>query len=56
MCSWDSGMHFVARLLVNLGFGRIGFWYPVALGSGNSRENGRIFFWTLTVCVEVVLL
>jgi hypothetical protein len=46
---WD----FVAPLLVKLGFCRIRFWYPVALGSGISRENRRIFFWNLTgvVCV-----
>jgi hypothetical protein len=40
--------YFVAPLLVNLGFCRIRFWYPVASGSGISRESSRIYFWNLT--------
>jgi len=44
----------VARLLVNLGFCRIRFWYAVASGSGISRETSRIFFWNLTQ-VQVLL-
>jgi hypothetical protein len=41
----------VAQLLVNLGFCRIRFWYPVAPGSGISRETSRIHFWNLTTSV-----
>ena len=39
----------VARLLVNLGFCRMRFWYPVAPGSGISRETSRISFCSLTL-------
>jgi hypothetical protein len=39
----------VARLLVNLGFCRIRFWYLVAPGSGISRETSRNYFSNLTV-------
>lgn len=48
-----SRADFVARLLVDLGFCRIRFWYPVALGSGISRETGRIYFWNLITTLTV---
>jgi hypothetical protein len=38
----------VAPLLVKSGFCRIRFWYPVAPGSGISKENSRNYFWNLT--------
>jgi hypothetical protein len=41
-------LNLVARLLVNLGFCRIRFWYSVASGSGICRETSRIHFWNLT--------
>jgi hypothetical protein len=48
LCWLGAKQDFVARLLVKSGFGRIRFWYPVALGSGISRETSRIYFWNLT--------
>ena len=51
-------MDLVASLLVNLGFCRIRFWYPVASGSGISRKTCRIYFLNLTrtapVCAATV--
>ena len=44
----------VASLLVNLEFCRIRFWYPVAPGSGISREACRNHFWNLTTMEEEV--
>ena len=51
---WHLGrrVDLVARLLVNLGFCRIRFWYPVSSGSGISRETSRIYLWNLTVEVS----
>jgi hypothetical protein len=53
---WHLGLrqNLVARLLVNLEFCRIRFWYPVAPGSGICRETGRNYFWNLTLISLVI--